>query len=471
MAKSEVQHSVSLFKSKSRELSDGTLEFLVTVRSYFNKKNQYKSTSVYCKEADWDKKKFRVLPSDPDWREKNAQINEVFANVISPREEGKKKRSLVPTNLLEALSELMTLPQKPTTVRNKKGVYNYLNGKVPPELLRLDRFNQSRYNQIRDQLVKEKQSSSRGGGINNILKIILQTYRYAFECGYLRTYKPIKLNPVPIIPKKPEERLEYRDYQKLVWEFNEKHIFRGGYNTNKPSAFDLFILMLVFQGMPPVDIALLKVKDVVLCEDEPLDFDPYTPIEGRKKEIQTISLYRLSYRRWKTGEYVEVSAPVEIVGDIIRAYTKDKEPDDYLIPCFTRAKIEQREKKGEDVLRLYIRDRINSYFNNTMEKYLNTRYIPKGDNYCHKKLTYYEARRAFVTLVEESEGLSQATVKRMIGHKLTGSVNNYYRKDVSAQHASHILGIFKKLDFHTLRETDEIQYIKKRCYQKGGFPV
>ncbi len=139
---------------------------------------------------------------------------------------------------------------------------------------------------------------------------------------------------------------------------------------------NIFLMSFYLMGAPFMDLAYLQVKNI---------------IDGR-----------IQYRRQKTGKFYDIKI-TENLKPILDYYTKDKEPEEYILSIIKRTKLTDQYK---DVL--WARKRYN--------KRLKTLATKAG---IEEKLTSYVSRHSFASIANNM-AIPLTAISEMLGHqKLT----------------------------------------------------
>lgn len=123
--------------------------------------------------------------------------------------------------------------------------------------------------------------------------------------------------------------------------------------------------------------------------------------------------------RQKTGRPVTIVAWLEPIREVVKALTRSKENDDYLIPCFCKQKVLTPEQR---------QNRLANYFNK-MARLLNhilDEHYAGSDRLTHRAISFYYARHAFCNMADSLD-IPRHIIQRMVGHKATTLEKNYLR--------------------------------------------
>lgn len=210
-----------------------------------------------------------------------------------------------------------------------------------------------------------------------------------------------------------------------IYDIFRKNIY-GDPCIREPRSFALalFILDIAFQGLAPRDIASLRVGDlkrqtVYIGTNGKRDFLPSGVIEGIEREPHShIECIIVNTSRQKTGNPVTIVSDLEPIRPIIDLLTDGKNPEEYLLPCFSNMK-EYTDSQ--------LQNRLANYFNRS-SAYLN-RYLKEMDSdVCRHRtrISFYYARHAFCNCVDCLD-IPRNLIQSMVGHRTTVLENSYLR--------------------------------------------
>lgn len=202
---------------------------------------------------------------------------------------------------------------------------------------------------------------------------------------------------------------------KIIFDiYNRSKLADPEFRSAGTFALGLFILDIAFQGLAPVDLALLKIGQIEFIDVvNESDKNP-------ENKISSIRAIRISTMRKKTGEPVKIIAAEEYIRDFLRILIKDKDHDDYLIPCFD-SKLHYTENSRQN--------RLSNYFHkhaHHLRRELQAN-INSGDSTHFSKLTYYYARHAFCNLADSLD-LPRHQIQTLVGHSYSVLERSYLRE-------------------------------------------
>lgn len=217
-----------------------------------------------------------------------------------------------------------------------------------------------------------------------------------------------------------------------IYSLFRKHISRDpSMKRLETLSLALFILEIAFQGLAPVDMARLRVGDILLTSiplpDKIGDLrfaDNHTPPHIEVAIVKTF--------RKKTGIPVSIVADTTLVGKILESLMKDKCDDDYLLPCFSKDKTYTPEKR---------QNRLANFFNLLAARLNDT----LGTIGFTRRVTYYFARHAFCNLVDSLD-VPRHIIQHLIGHRTTVLERSYLRTITPSEQAYISHRIYRLLD-------------------------
>jgi integrase/recombinase XerD len=172
------------------------------------------------------------------------------------------------------------------------------------------------------------------------------------------------------------------------------------YETNNPlfETRNIFLLSFYLMGAPYFDLANLKVKNI---------------IDGR-----------IQYKRQKTGKFYDIKI-TENLKPILDYYTKDKLPEEYILPIIKRQRLTEQYK---DVL--WARERYN----------VRLKALAK-DAGIDENLTSYVSRHSFASIANNM-AIPLTAISEMLGHQRLTTTQVYLaglQKDVIDNYNEQII--------------------------------
>lgn len=447
---------ISITLHKSKELSNG--EHPVLIRAFHDGKYNTVSTGVSTKEKYWNAKSNTVSSKDRDYKQKNKLISERY-EIIKDRinqcltEYGLLDWSLIISDRdiinateeenIKTFSELVEAKIKTSFSYGYQKNFIQLNkfvlsifGDIP-----LNGINQDFYNRFLESLSNKTDVMKA-----KLMKHFMILLNFAYENGYIR--KRIKGKRIQYSPDLNEKRLTHTEISGII-SFYKKEVQTGAYNGNEFHDYDyslgVFILMIAFQGIAPVDIAKLKVKDLKTEILNSIDFDVEDNLNNPEynnyycNNNKQIKVVNLTYFRTKTGIKVDICTDYFTIEPIIDYFKKDKSQNDYLINCLDVNK-EYTDKQ--------IQSKVSSWFTEQVQ-ILNKALERKSENDDDfpkiKYFTYYSARHIFVNILNDMD-VSHNKIRKLIGHKNSILEKHYISKADKIEQAGIIAKIFSKYE-------------------------
>jgi len=200
--------------------------------------------------------------------------------------------------------------------------------------------------------------------------------------------------------------------------------------------------MIAFQGIAPVDISQLKVKDIEIEKLNSIDYNIEEKMNNPEYEDyyennnrQTI-VVNVPYHRTKTGVKVDICTDYFSIEPIIDCFCRSKNENDYIINCLDANK-SYTDKQ--------MKSRISNWFTKQV-KVLNERlkyFCINNDFQLIKHITYYMARHTFVNTLNDMD-ISHNKIRKLIGHIDNTLERNYISKAEKIEQAEIIASIFNK---------------------------
>lgn len=419
-------------------------ENLIAVRVFNDGKYKHYSTGISCTSANWNSKTSTVSSKDRNYKEKNEvikakleEVERIYSN--TPTEEIKeitKKKELTFYEIIDMkIEDCNTYSYK----KNFLQLSNYLKQHYPS--LPINSINQVWFNDFVENLNKEKETAQ----VNKLIKMFNIVYSFGLEKGVITTYNKFKY-----IKKKTASKERYLTASELnviltMYHDTQEYYYYMAELELRHKAVYLFILHLAFQGIAPVDMAKLKIKDLQFEEIETEERNLLKDIHNFKvKKPDTVEILNVRLFRQKTNEYVNIITYTDVIKEVLEYFTANKSENDYLIDCL------DANKKYNDK---QIDSRVSNYYNK-LNKALNEYYkeVCERNNLNYKHITYYMSRHSFINKLYQL-GVQENIIKRLVGHK-DSTLQKYYVADVQKIEQANII----KLIFQ------DFEYIKKYPY-------
>lgn len=419
-------------------------EYLICIRVYSNGKYKHYSTSISCTSANWNAKSNTVSSKDRNYKEKNAAIQAKLEEIIKLYSNTSTDEVIETTKSVElTFYEVIQMKiEDCNTFSYKKNfiqLSNYL--KLHYQSLPLSSINQVWFNDFVDNLNKEKETSQ----VNKLIKMFNIVYSFGLEKGVISKYIKFKYTK-----KKTASKERYLTASELNTILTMYHDTQGfNYYVGELQlchiAVYLFVLHLAFQGIAPVDMAKLKIKDLIFEDIETEERNLLTDrLDYEERKPETIKILNVRLFRQKTNEYVNIITYTDVIKEVLEYFTKGKNNDDYLIDCLDARKTYTDKQIDSRVSNYYskLNKALNEYYSDVCER----------NNLQYKHITYYMARHSFINKLYQM-GVQENTIKRLVGHK-DSTLQKYYVADVQKIEQANII----KMIFQ------DFEYVKKYPY-------
>lgn len=183
----------------------------------------------------------------------------------------------------------------------------------------------------------------------------------------------------------------------------------------KALSLTVFLLCLAFQGIAPVDMASLRIKDLTFGKVR----DGKT---GRAMETVAVDIFRR-----KTGVPVHIVAYYPPIRSLLRQLMRGRTANDFLIPCFDKAKT-YTDSQRQNRLSNFFHKLTESLNACLREECRQTGLEPPA------RITYYYARHAFCNLTDSLD-IPHHLIRKLVGHRQTVLVRSYLRPPTDLEQA------------------------------------
>lgn len=448
--------TLELFKGK--KLADNT--YPIMVRISLNGKNKYKSTGISCKESNWNKAKKKIGCREIGYKEKNALINQYLLRIlerieyfnqngyeldlnfiISNKDINSYNGSIIVdsldygnfVNIIKARIESFE------KIKTKENYQAFLNKIILlyGDYININLINQTFANEFR---IKIDEAGYSANHKNCLIKCFTSCYKYGIGNGWITKPTIISLKKFPY--KAENKDLSNEEFTTIINCYKKKYLLADK-EIGDYKALAIFILDIALQGLAPIDLANLKIKDFKLAKINKLDKNierynnelEYHEYINQNQESRLVFLVN-TYRA-KTGSYVPICADAECIKDIILYLADGKDKEDYLLDCFSISKPRNEKQRN---------NRCGSYFM-ALRKDLN-RIL---EEYCEifgcapiRNITYYNARHAFINAVFKMENVDVDLIRKMVGHKISTLEKSYLNKPTHWEQSTIIYNIFNQ---------------------------
>ena len=418
-------------------------ENLIAVRVFNDGKYKHYSTGVSCTVANWNNKSNTVSSRDRNYKEKNLAIQSKLEEVVNlysnnTTEEVKevtKNKEMSFFDIIEKkIEECNTYSYKKNFIQLK----NHLQSKFPniPCNVSQDFFNAFL------QSLQDKPEAQK----TKLIKMFRLVYNFGIQNNLIANYTNFKYNAKEYNKAIHKDRyLNFSElsciinaYKKLISSVDIKNIN----NDNKIYSLCVYILHICFQGIAPVDMCNLRIKDIELKTINSIQYDYEKALNNKEyineynsnnKQCQVIEL---SFKRQKTNIQVDVCTSYSILQPILDVITNGKSKDDYLINCLSNNKQYSEKQKQSRITNYYVK--LAKCLNEYMSEYCNTYDIP-----ILQQITYYSARHTIINALA-SINVSYNIIRRFIGHK-DSTLEKYYISNDNTDYAKYIDKLFNNV--------------------------
>lgn len=432
--------SIELFKGK--RLANNT--YPIVIRITHKGKNKYKTTGISTKEKYWNKEKSKINCREENYRIKNNIIHNEYSRIQSRAiwfEEHNYefdfdfivsniqietyipnqilRRDFDSQNFINIIEYRMNAYDKQKTRENYRqflGIFRELYG----DFVDCRCINQYFVDDYRRRL--DNSFPTMSNKKNHLLKCFNVAYNYGIANRWI--LNPFKFE-MKRFPYEPQDRnITYEDFTAIVNCY--KYLISMNSNLEDYQGLLIFILDIAFQGLSPLDLALIKISDLKLgiIKEDNKDFELYNNSRHYRKvydenhrELQVIKIRTF---RSKTGIYVPIVCEYTSIRPILEFFCKNKSKDDYLLDCFNKD-IVLVDKQINNRSGHYFNYKANN-LNKTLSRFSNMNKIstPSVD-----RITYYYARHAFINALDKI-GIEHNLIRKMVGHKKYDTLQNSY---------------------------------------------
>lgn len=402
-------------------------ENLIAVRVFANGKYKHYSTGISCTVANWNNKSNTVSSRDRNYKEKNLAIQSKLEEVVNlysnnTTEEVKevtKNKEMSFFDIIEKkIEECNTYSYKKNFIQlsnHLKEKFNAIPCNVSQEFF--NAFLQSLSNKPEAQKTK-------------LIKMFRLVYNFGIQNNYITKFTNFKYNTKEYNKAIHKDRyLNFSElsciinaYKKLISSGDIKNIN----NDNKIYSLCVYVLHICFQGIAPVDMAQIKLKDIEenIINSNEYDYEKALNNEKYKEEYnrnnKQCQVIELSFKRQKTNIQVDICTSYSILQPILDIITNGKSKDDYLINCLSNNKQYTEKQKQSRITNYYVK--LAKCLNEYMSEYCNTYDIPTL-----QQITYYSARHTVINALAQLN-VPYNVIRRYIGHKDTTLDKNYIQQ-------------------------------------------
>ena len=430
--------SIELFNGK--KLVKNT--FPIVIRLSHKGKNKYKTTGISIKESNWNKTKLRITCRENNYKIKNSVIHQEYMRILNRTTWFEKnnydydfdyivsnneiesylpnqllKKDFNSQNFIDIIEYRIKAYNKQKTRENYTQFLNIFKD-LYGDFLDYRYINQFFVDDYRRKL--DNSFPTMSNKKNHLLKCFNVCYNYGVANRWI-------LNPYKFVmkrfPYEPKERnLTHEDFTSIINCY--KKMIDANVNWEEYQGLAIFILDIAFQGLSPIDLALIKIGDLQLgtISEDNKDFELYLNSRNYRHEYNTnykeLKVIKIRTFRSKTGIYVPIVCEYTSIRPILAFFCKNKTKDDYLLDCFNKDKI-LVDKQVSNRCAHYFNYKANN-LNKILISYSGTFGKPSID-----RITYYYARHAFINCLDKI-GIEHNLIRKMIGHKKYDTLQNSY---------------------------------------------
>lgn len=423
-----------LYKSKP------TKEGYYPIKILFQGKKQNRiSTGILCRRpSHFDTKKGRFISKngDAEYKEKNQKLESMLSKFLARKQE-LEDNGIEPT--FELLLEDTSIQKHNDKYSIKKIIVERCGGdteetiKIPINTFKqyrhlknliaewygdldvrevdqktLDSFRLKLQEHYKDKHVRMK---------NKMLSSFGAIMRFAQTRGYIPYIRFGKIEKWPYEIDKDKVNLTASEFSILMQAYKKDIVGEGTpIKECHKEAICLFMFMVAFQGLSPVDLFKLKKKDLVIdtISKVDIDYERLDNDEEYRKDIEKVQeqrdIVRIKTDRKKRGTPVKIVVDLESIQNLIEDYYDGKDDEDYLIGTL---------KRGETYSQNTIQKMSDSYYASKTEQlneYIQDYIKRRPDaNLKMRNVNYYKARHIFANRLDDL-GFDPNVTRRYMGH-------------------------------------------------------
>ena len=433
--------SKELFLGK--ELNDGS--YPVLIRITHQGKVKRISTSVRCRKKDWDASRNCIASSDRHFKLKNETVEALFRRIagqiqkdidrhiydnleamISPFKKFKSSKnetmesSSAEMTFVDLIDRKIEATVSLNTRRGYESFKRYFSAHFDRGPLCTE-ISQSFANKFLETM--EKCYSGKDAMRNLIVSKFKTLVNFGKECGVISSNVKINLPKYRFTTK--DRNLNTEEVYYIFSAFNKAISKDRNLKKTRTMALALFILDMAFQGLAPVDLAMLKVgslnyKTLYSIEKNPKKYisDPKYKKEY-DREVESIESVIINTVRKKTGQPVNIVSALAPIASILEPLTKKKNKEDYLIPCIDKSKNYSPTQRQNKLANFF--NKMAKNLNESLDDYYEEHNLGQRD-----RISYYFARHAFCNCVDSLD-VPRNLIQSMVGHKNTVLETSYLR--------------------------------------------
>ena len=410
----------------SKQLANN--EYLICIRVFNKGKYKHYSTGVSCTENNWNNKSNTVSSKDRNYKEKNLAIKAKLEEVEKLYSNTSTEEEVKEISNNKEISFFDIIEKK----ANECNTYSYKKNFIQLSNHLKEKFNAIPCNISQDffnvflQSLQDKPEAQK----TKLIKMFRLVYNFGIQNNYITKFTNFKYNTKEYNKAIHKDRyLNFSElsciinaYKKLISSGDIKNIN----NDNKIYSLCVYVLHICFQGIAPVDMAQIKLKDIEenIINSNEYDYEKALNNEKYKEEYnrnnKQCQVIELSFKRQKTNIQVDVCTSYSILQPILDIITNGKSKDDYLINCLSNNKQYTEKQKQSRITNYYVK--LAKCLNEYMSEYCNTYDIP-----ILQQITYYSARHTVINALAQLN-VPYNVIRRYIGHKDTTLDKNYIQQ-------------------------------------------
>lgn len=418
-------------------------EYLICIRVFNNGKYKHYSTGVSCTENNWNNKSNTVSSKDRNYKEKNLaiqskleEVEKLYSNTLTEEvKEISNNKEMSFFDIIEKkIEDCNTYSYKKNFIQLK----NHLQSKFPNIPCNIS---QEFFNAFLQSLQGKPEAQK-----TKLIKMFKLVYNYGIQNNYITKFTNFKYNAKEYNKAIHKDRyLSYSEFSCLVNAYKKLINSNDISNINKDNklySLCVYILHICFQGIAPVDMAQIKLKDIQVKTINSIQYDYEKALNSKEyvSEYNTnnkqYQILELSFKRQKTNIQVNVCTSYSIISPILQCITNGKSKDDYLINCLSNNKQYTEKQKQSRITNYYVK--LAKCLNEYMSEYCYTYDIPTL-----QQITYYSARHTIINALA-SINVSYNIIRRFIGHK-DSTLEKYYISNDNTDYAKYIDKLFNNV--------------------------
>lgn len=412
-------------------------EFLIAVRVYADGKYKHYSTGVSCTKGNWNSNSNTVSSRDRNYKEKNQIISEKLQKVtgIYNTEKGVVADATIRDVNTLTFFDIIDLKIQDCNTHSYKKNFLQLKKHLQEHFATITNVTQEVFNTFLESLNNKTEAQQ-----TKLIKHFKLVYNFALENGYIKEYCKFKYNVKQYNKAITKQKyLTYTEFSCIVNAYKKAVESKDIENINvdiQINALCVYILHLAFQGLAPVDLAGIRVKDlkietlssIAFNYEQALNSKEY--VEQYKQENKKYKAVTVSFKRQKTNVLVNVCTSYNVISPILGILLQGKNADDYLINCLDANKTYTEKQKQSRITNYYTK--LAKALNEYMSEYCKIWDVQELQH-----ITYYSARHTIINALA-SINTPYNIIKRLVGHK-DSTLEKYYIADTDKTEFAKLL--------------------------------